>query len=123
MSWWGRPRRASRTIWRRSRSLRSVAWRKDCSRRRAEASVSWMRITMLPWRRCLVRLLLLRTGQHLRVCVSDREAALGLDVLGYDDDLVTDHVVRSLLRLDDSRLVPDLNVAADPDVLVDDCVF
>jgi hypothetical protein len=30
----------------------------------ASAPVSWMWITMLPWRGWLVRLLLLRTGQH-----------------------------------------------------------
>ena len=51
MSWCLRPRWARRTIWRRSRSLRSVAWRKACSRRRASASLSWMRITAVGWRR------------------------------------------------------------------------
>src|SRR4051812_43715345 len=77
MSWCLRPRWASRTIWIRSRSLRSVAWWKACSRRWASSSVSWMRITFVGgWRR-LGRLLVLRTGQHQRACESEARQRLG----------------------------------------------
>src|SRR3954454_19875334 len=44
MSWCGRPRWASSTTWRRSRSLRSVVVRKSCCKRSCSAAGKQIRI-------------------------------------------------------------------------------
>jgi hypothetical protein len=65
-----RPRWSSRMIGRRSRSPRSSAWRNACSSCWASASGEGMRITGVRRRRSwVVRLHLVRTGQHQRARV------------------------------------------------------